>query len=260
MKRLPCGDDDLSGDGALGDERDHRTGGVGHARHPPRVVHEVDGRTEADARHDAVAGVLPGPEAAVGTRALGEMGVAQLGRVVEAAAGEQHAVATTDPQGGAVAGHLDADHPAVLDHQRGHRRAQPQRDARVLQRHPQPGDECPASRGHVTSADDVGGDAPRRHQRLPPPSPGALDHREVAVVGRGDPQAQRALHAVGPLELLVLPELAGVERPGLHRATERPAALPLGVVVGVALGPRQAPPPAAAEQLDRGGTVVDVRR
>src|SRR3546814_11219146 len=64
-----------------------------------------------------------------------------------------------------------------------------------------------------------------------------LDHRQVVVVLAGHPQAERALHAVGTLELLVLAQLAGVERLRLDGAAQRTPALELGVVVGVALGP-----------------------
>src|SRR5690606_26969012 len=98
---------------------------------------------------------------------------------------------------------------------------------------------------------------PRRDQRRAPAPPRPLHHRQVAVVLRGDPQAERALHAVRPLVLLVLAELAGVERLGLDGPALRAPALVLGVVIGVALRPEELHPLALAEQLHRGGAVVD---
>src|SRR3954454_2455285 len=85
--------------------------------------------------------------------------------------------------------------------------------------------------------DGVGGPPPGSDERLVAPAPGALDHGEVVVVSGGDPQAERALHRVGALELLVFAQRLGVERLGLDRAAQRTATVVLGVVIGVALGP-----------------------
>lgn len=252
-------DDHRRRDAPLGHQGDRGAGRVAHRGHPPRVVHEVQSGSEFQPGDDAVADVLPGAGAVVLPAAVGQVLLAHLLVVVEATGREQHTAPCPDAHLLAVALRDDAGHRAVVaDDQAGHRGPQPHGDSGVLQGHPEPCHQRATAGGHVAAADHVGRDPPGGDDGRPASAPGALDHREVAVVLGGDPQTERALHVVGPLVPLVLAELAGVEGERLDGAAHRTAAVVLGVVVGVSLDPEEAHPPALAEQFHGGRTLVDV--
>ena len=209
-----------------------------HRRPPPGVLHDVQCGAELLARDDAVAGVGLGADRPLG----GDRGALVLHPhllvVLEPARAEDHAAAGPDQFGlsrfGCVGiADIDAAHHAVLDIQVGERRVQPHRHPGLLQADPQRRDQRTAHADEVLAGrlgpHGAGADleAAQHSARM------ALEHVQPHVILLHHNDIERDL-AVRRLEArLVGAEFLGVEGLGLDRATARPAAGGLGVVVGV---------------------------
>ena len=230
---------------------DDRPGGVAFGQREPRRIHQRNRRPPPGVFHDLQCGaqLLGGqdPVAGVGLRADGPLGRDRsalvlhphLLVVLETARPEDDGAARPDDlrlsiSGVAAINNIDAAHDAVLDIEIGERGVQLDRHAHLLQPDAQWRDQCAAHADEVL-ASQVG---PHRTDAdlhtAQQPARVALHLVQPHVVLLHHHHVQRHL-AIRRLEaLFVGPELAGVERLRLDRASSGPSARRLGVVVGVA--------------------------
>lgn len=209
----------------------------GHDRRcAPHLVQQVDGRAQAHALRQEVAGLALGGGAPGGGGRSGEVLLPQLLVVREAAGGEDDTA--PGPDGGlpAVAADPHADDPAVLLQQFADRGVQPQLAALLSQRQPHPGDQGLAEREQLAAGEQRAHGAEADLERGAPAGPGAADHVEVAEVEGGDGEAVGGESGAAHGGALLGGEAVEVEDPGFDGAALRQAARLLGKVVAVAGG------------------------